>query len=229
MRRNRVFKIWAHYIIAYFCVLVTAVGNQDSAVVPATASGLNENSAATITPNCLPLSEGYFRARLGGSISADLDWHDASLECTGGTRPDGGSRMRFSHRFEPQTNNVKGKAASDQDSQVLIFVLGIPSLREGINAQGLPVNITVIRQGSAQFFGTLGDNKCLIDNLEQKPISGIPNRNRSYKVIGRGFCSQPVREIKGDGLLHMTRFDFSGRIDYNEQDHSPELKASPTH
>jgi hypothetical protein len=213
-------------MVAPLCWCATAFGSQDSANLKPTASAVNENSAAATPNKCLPNNEGFFRARLAGALTADLSWDDETLECTGATRPDGGARMRFSHPYQDGNKTSKDKGndnkAANVDSQPLIFVLGIPKLREGIDATALTVNITVIRQGSGRFFGTMGDNKCLIDTLQQKPLAGIPKRNRSYRVIGRGFCSQPARELTGEGLLHITRFDFSGRIDYNEEDSAPD-------
>jgi hypothetical protein len=207
-------------MVAPLCWCAPTFADQDSAILKSIASVESENSAATTPNKCLPNGDGFFRARIAGALNADLSWDGETLECTGASRPDGGARMRFSHPFQGN-NTTKDKVdnnASHDEPQPLIFVLGIPKLREGVDASALAVNITVIRQGSGRFFGTMGDSKCLIDTLQQKPLAGIPKRNRSYHVTGRGFCSQPARELTGDGLLHITRFDFSGRIDYNEED-----------
>ena len=205
-------KIWAGIGIALFVAIDFAHADQNSALPTTDVSAANANSA----PACLSDGTGFLRARLWGSIRADLAWNDASLECTGATRPKGGARLRFSHPFhDARDSKSNGQAAKEQQ---LVFVFGVPGLREGVDAKALPVNITVIRQGAGRFFGTLGDDKCLIDELHQRPIAGIPLRNRSYRVEVRGFCTQPAREIQGDGLLHITRFDFAGRVDYDEED-----------
>ena len=159
---------------------------------------------------CLADGQGYFRARISGSIDAELDWANEGTACTGAIRPNGGVRMRFSHPF--------GKPG-----QSLVFVFGIPSLKEGQPARNVPVNLTVIREGAGQFFGTAGDDKCLIDEVHQEAIAGIPLRNRSYRVVGRGFCMQPAPAVRGKGSVLMTRFDFSGRVDFLEEDETDEL------
>ncbi len=177
-------------------------------------AGDGKSAEKPIAPlRCLADGRGFFRARIGGSIKAELDWNNDGTECTGDTRPSGGVRMRFSHAF--------GKAGEQ-----LVFVFGIPSLREGQPDRNLPVNLTVIRQGAGQFFGTTGDDKCTIDALNQEAIVGIPHRSRSYRVIARGFCMQPAPSISGKGAVLLTRFDFSGRVDFNEEDDATDvLKA----
>jgi hypothetical protein len=149
------------------------------------------------------------KARLTGSINAELNWTNQDTECSGATRPKGGVRMRFSH-------------ALGKNDQRLVLVFGIPGLREGINARNLPVNVTLIREGAGQFFGTQGDDKCLIDRLQQEALEGIPKRNRRYRIIVSGFCTQPARAIAGDGSILITRFDFAGRVDYSEEDSTPD-------
>ena len=56
----------------------------------------------------------------------------------------------------------------------------------------------------------------------QEPLAGIPLRNRSYRVIARGFCIKPLPAVRNAGVLHITRFDFAGRIDFSEEDKQPE-------
>ena len=117
--------------------------------------------------------------------------------------------MRFGHAFA-------------KEGQRLVLVFGIPGLREGKDARLLPVNVTVIREGAGEFFGTQGDDKCTIDSLRQEAIAGIPLRNRRYRVIASGFCTQPARALTGEGSILITRFDFAGRVDYSEQDRAPD-------
>jgi hypothetical protein len=162
---------------------------------------------------CLADGQGYFRARISGSIQSEINWDNDGTECTGATRPSGGVRVRFSHEF--------GKPGEQ-----LVFLFGIPSLREGQPGRNLPVNLTVILQGEGKFFGTAGDDKCAIDELRQESIIGVPHRNRSYRIIARGFCIQPAPAIRGKGSVLLTRFDFSGRVDFNEEDESDEPLAA---
>jgi hypothetical protein len=170
--------------------------------------------AANAQAQCLADGQGYFRARISGSINSELNWSNKGTDCTGGTRPSGGVRMRFSHAF--------GGA-----QQKLVFLFGIPALREGQPARNLPVNLTVIREGAAEFYGTTGDDKCTIDEVRQEAIVGIPRLSRSYRVVARGFCMQPAPSLLGKGSVLLTRFDFTGRIDFNEEDNAPDAPLKP--
>lgn len=153
---------------------------------------------------CLPAGDGYLRARLSGAVSTELDWGNEGTECTGAVRPtDGGIRMRFSRL------DGEGK---------LVLVFGIAQLREGRSAHNVPVNVTLIREGAAQFFSTQVDDKCTLDAVTQEAIVGIPHRARSYRVTARGFCTKPARAVRGTGAVLLSRFDYSGRVDFESQD-----------
>ena len=117
---------------------------------------------------------------------------------------DGGIRMRFSRPRRQQ-----GK---------LVLVFGIAALREGKSASNVPVNVTVIREGTGEFYGTQGDDKCMLDHVTQDPIVGIPHRSRSYRVMARGFCTEPARAMRGKGAVLISRFDYAGRVDFETED-----------
>jgi len=170
-------------------------------------------AAAKPATLCLPEGGGFLRARLSGAVDADLSWNNEDTECSGATRPSGGVRIRFSHDF--------GKTPAGGELR-LVLLFGIPGLREGMPSHDLPVNLTIIREGAGEFFGTRGDDKCSIEKLEQRAIAGIPMRNRSYRVTARGFCTQPARAVTGDGVILVSRFDFTGRVDYSEEDRAPD-------
>lgn len=155
---------------------------------------------------CLPDGGGYLYARLSGAIEKELRWENEGTECSGAMRPtDGGIRMRFG-RLEPESG-VK-----------IVLVFGIAELREGRAAKALPVNVTVILEGTGEFYGTQGDDKCMLDDVRQEPIVGIPHRSRSYRVIARGFCTEPARAVQGQGVVLLSRFDFAGRVDFEAED-----------
>jgi hypothetical protein len=155
------------------------------------------------------------RARLRGSIDSDLDWSNAGTECTGAVRPDGGIRMRFSH------------IASDKGER-LVLVFGIAQLREGKSAKNLRVNLTLFREGSGEFFSTRGDDKCMLDEVTQTPLVGIPYRERSYRVVVRGFCTGPARAVRGEGAIYISRFDYAGRVDFETTDDTAEDSLAAT-
>jgi hypothetical protein len=158
---------------------------------------------------CLPSGDGYLRARVSGAMNIELDWDNQGTECTGAVRPtDGGIRLRFSH--------------PERDGTKLVFVFGIANLREGQSAKTLPVNVTLIREGAAEFYSTQGDDKCMLDEVKQSALVGIPHRARSYRVVARGFCTEPARAVRGEGAILVSRFDFAGRVDFEVEDTSPE-------
>jgi hypothetical protein len=161
--------------------------------------------AATAALRCLPAGDGYLKARLAGALNAELNWGNEGTECTGAVRPtDGGIRMRFT--------------ATNTDGEKLILVFGIATLREGKAAKTVPVNITVIREGAGEFYGTQGDDKCMLDDVMQQPIVGIPHRSRSYRIVARGYCTEPARAIRGKGAILISRFDYAGRVDFDSED-----------
>jgi hypothetical protein len=188
---------------ALLCALALTIACKVHAQSPLTALPADADSATAA--DCLPEQGGYLRARLKGAINSELDWGNAGTQCTGAVRPDGGVRMRFTHTLD---------AAGDR----LVLIFGIAGLREGRPAKALPVNVTVIREGSGDFFSTQGDDKCLVDQVSQVPISGVPHRTRSYRVVVRGFCTEPARAVRGPGVVLISRFDYAGRIDYETED-----------
>lgn len=170
-------------------------------------------ATATVTTNkvqeqCLPDGMAYLRARLNGAINAELNWERSRLQCEGSARPDErGIRLRFTQ--------LDGSGAP------LVLLFGISGLHEGESGKALPVNVTIIREGSGEFYGTQGDNKCTIDELHQERLSAAPRRERTWRVIARGFCTQPARALNGTGSVLISRFDFAGRVDYGDDVEAP--------
>jgi hypothetical protein len=182
-------------------MLATFIACKGHAQAPVTAA-----AKATPAPpaKCLPAGNGYLRARLSGTVNTELNWGNEGTECTGAVRPtDGGIRMRFSRP------DGQGK---------LVLVFGIAQLGEGKSAHNLPVNVTLIREGAGEFFSTQGDDKCTLDLVTQDAIVGIPHRARSYRVTARGFCTEPARAVRGKGSVMLSRFDYSGRVDFGTED-----------
>ncbi len=183
------------------CTLATLVACKVHAQEPKP-----QGPAAAPTPaaQCLPAGNGFLRARLSGAVSTELNWGNEGTECTGAVRPtDGGIRVRFSRP------DGAGK---------LVLVFGIAQLAEGKSASNVPVNVTLIREGAGQFFSTQGDDKCTLDRVTQDAIVGVPHRSRSYRIIARGFCTEPARAVHGTGAILLSRFDYAGRVDFESED-----------
>ncbi len=178
---------------------------------------LNPNKVASsdipqLQAQCLSSGDGYLRARLSGSIQAELDWRNKALSCAGSVRPDGGLRLRFSQL--PKTT-----------AHSLVLLFGINGIREGESLADrsdkvLAVNVTIMREGQGKFYSTQGD-KCIVDRLRQSIVPGMPTKKHSYRIEARGFCNQPARELNGDGAVLITRFDFAGRVDLTPEDEVP--------
>ncbi len=182
-------------LLSYFAAVGFAISLTAAAVADVTHQPL---SAPGVAPACLKNNEAFFRARLAGAINAELNWNGAGVECTGDVRPGKGLRLKFSsNRREP----------------ALVIVLGIADVREGEPGHALPVNVTIIREGAGEFFGTQGTDKCTIDELRQQLLTPVARRVRSYKITARGFCTEPARAVRGTGVVLMNRFDFAGRVD----------------
>jgi hypothetical protein len=148
---------------------------------------------------CLPAEEGGLRARLQGSIEAELDWFGNAAQCRGGPRPDGdGVRLLY-----------KGTIP---DGEPVLIVLGVGPLKEGQAGRNVPVNLTLVREGAGQFFATQGPDKCALDEVRQEPLTGTP---RLYRLTGRGYCLQPARALGGgEGAVLVSRFDVLAIVDY---------------
>ena len=87
--------------------------------------------------------------------------------------------------------------------------------------------MTVIREGRGEFYSTQGDDKCTLDEVTQTPIVGIPHRSRSYRIVARGFCTEPARAVRGKGAVLLSRFDYAGRVDFETEDTSDGRRSDP--
>jgi hypothetical protein len=167
-----------------------AAGSQPtSGAVPAAPAAVPSLGAADSL--CVPAATGLLRARLQGAIEAEIDWGEGTTHCQGGVRPQGdGVRLLY-----------KG---SVPDAGPLLIVLGLAPLRPGESARNVPVNLTLVREGTGQFYATQGQDKCALDSVSQVPVEG---EARLYRLEGRGYCTQPARAVGGDGAVLLSRFD----------------------
>jgi hypothetical protein len=184
------------------CVALAATGLlavSAAAQCADTTAGSPGAPAAARAPGCLPAEAGYFRARIRGALNVDIDWRNAELECDGSERPDGsGIRLSFAGRLP-------------SSGQRLRIVFGVAA-HEGGTGRELPTNLTVMFEGERRLFATLGDDKCTIDRLQQERLSDGAGPARSYRVIARGFCTEPASALSGTERIVISRFDFAGRV-----------------
>jgi hypothetical protein len=97
----------------------------------------------------------------------------------------------------------------------LLFVFGLTGVRPGQPARAVGANLTVIVQGTNKIFGTLGDSRCTVDTLTQKPLQ----TKDTYRVEARGFCTQPAHAVRGNGAVLVSTFEFAGLVNYETDDH----------
>jgi len=171
-------------------------------VLSATACGHAEEGAAPQAApadpaNCIPAEEGALRARLQGEIDVEIEWGAETAQCRGGVRPQGdGVRLLY-------------KGRTDATGPLLI-VFGLAPLRPGESARNVPANLTLVREGTGQFYATRGQDKCAFDEVRQTPVEGA---TQLYRLEGRGYCTQPARALAGDGSVLVSRFDVVAIID----------------
>ena len=147
--------------------------------------------------SCDAPSDAFLDARLAGALDAELHWQATEMECDGMRRPDGlGLRIRFA-----------GTVAGEH----LTLVFAAPRLGEGESASAVPVNLTLIREGGS-IYGTLGEGRCLLDEVRQAPLPAPDGAPRRWRVAARGFCLAPARAVGGSDAILVSRFDFRGQL-----------------
>lgn len=153
---------------------------------------------------CLPAKDGFLSMRLRGGIEQDVAWKEPELACTGMSRPDGkGFRIRF---------------AGPLGGGELAVVFAAAELAAGASGKGVPVNVTLLDRGGERIYGTQGDSRCELDDVEQLPVTGDGVPAGSYRVSARGFCVAPARALDGNGAVMLTRFDFAGLVSWRADD-----------
>jgi len=177
------------------------------ASAPSRTAALPPAAARSDAPGCLAGGAGFLRARVRGSLTLDLAWHDAELHCDGGPRPgDRGIRLSFAGPLQ-------------SDGRRLRLVFGVGGVHEGEAGGALPTNVTLIFEGEERLYATRGDDKCTVDSLRQERFGDLGGTHRTYRVSARGFCTGPATRLGRDERIVVTSFDFAGRLDLDDEDH----------
>jgi hypothetical protein len=160
----------------------------------------------TAEPGCLPTGNGYLRARIRGALDLDLDWRNADVACEGGARPGSrGIRLSFAGPLQ-------------SDGRRLRIVFGIGPLGEGLRGRALPTNVTLIFEGERRLFATRGEDKCTTDDVRQERVGDLSGRERAYRVVARGFCTEPATAVNQSERIILSSFDFAGRISFTGEE-----------
>jgi hypothetical protein len=159
-------------------------------------------SAAARSAGCLAAGNGFLRARIRGALNLDIDWKNAELECDGSERPNGhGIRVSFA-------------GPTRSGGRRLRMVFGVATAAEGAPGRALPTNLTIIFEGEQRLYSTRGEDRCTIDELREERVGALDSSLRSYRVIARGFCTLPATALDRDERILVTRFDFAGRVSF---------------
>jgi hypothetical protein len=149
---------------------------------------------------CLESGDGYLRATLGGAVEAHLDWPNSGTRCEGESREKPpGIRLSFQ------------RAAGTAPNLLLVF--GLTGVRQGESAREVKANLTVIVQGTSRIYGTLGDSRCTVDSLSQRPLKAAG----AYRIEARGFCTQPAHAVRGKGDVLVSTFEFAGPVNFTTE------------
>jgi len=186
------FAMFAGVLLAGAAAAQSPVATAPGATAPAGAA-----PGAPATASCLPSGDGYLRARVAGAIDAKIDWPNSGTRCQGEAKSvPPGVRLSFQR-----------DSGSKPD---LLFVFGLTGIRAGRPAHAAGANLTIILQGTNKIFGTLGDSRCTVDSLTQRPMKTAG----SYRVEARGFCTQPAHAVRGNGDVLVSTFEFAGLVNY---------------
>jgi hypothetical protein len=172
---------------------IIAIGSASAAVIDLPSAIATPGKTAS----CLSSGDGYLRAHLAGAIDANIDWPNSGTTCEGESRDK-----------PPGVTLSFQRAAGSTPNLLLLF--GLTGVRAGKPAHAVGVNLTVIMQGKSRIFGTLGDTRCTVDSLTQRPLAAAG----SYRLEARGFCTQPAHAIRGDGDVLVSTFEFAGLVNY---------------
>ncbi len=177
--------------------IVGAAAMAAAAAVAAADAPISLPSAAINPAGCLSSGDGYLRAHLAGALNVNLDWPNSGTHCEGEYRDKPpGIRLSF--------QRTAGTAPD------LLLVFGLSGVRAGKPAREIGTNLTVVVQGKSRIYGTLGDNRCTVDSLSQRPLAPAG----FYRVEARGFCTSPAHAIRGDGNVLVSTFEFAGVVNF---------------
>ncbi len=194
-------RLVAVILVAACCLTAGCQRRGDAAAPGATAAGAAQPASAATAgaTRCLAAGDGYLRARVQGALDLDVDWPNSGTHCAGESRPaPPGIRVSF--------ERTPGSAPD------LLFVFGVRDVRAGRPARGTPVNLTVIIQGSGRIYGTLGDSRCTIDELTQRPLP----EPSTFRVEARGFCTGPARAVHGEDSVLVSTFEFAAPVHFDD-------------
>jgi hypothetical protein len=178
-------------------VLCAAAGIGAAAGVSTVAAAPSAAPVKGASVACLASGDGYLRATMAGAINVHIDWPNSGTHCEGESRE------------KPPGVRLSFKRASGEAPNLLL-VFGLTGVKEGEAGREIKANLTVIVQGTSRIYGTLGDSRCTVDSLTQRPLAAAG----SYRLEARGFCTQPAHAVRGKGDVLVSTFEFAGPVTF---------------
>lgn len=150
---------------------------------------------------CLVEPAGYWRGRLSGSASLDLDWHGDGLACAGDARPgERGLRLFFAGLLPDGKHR-------------LLFVLGIAGQARALAGHEWPTSLTIIDEASASFFHG-PEGRCFTRISELRPLPAATGS--SFRIAGMLYCAGAIAAVNGEHAITVGDSRFAGRLDLPE-------------
>lgn len=210
-------RAFASAAVLCACLSMTAPAAAPAPAASTTAASTTAAAANKSAMNqCIAEGGGALRARLRGALDLDLNWNNAEMLCEGGPRPDG-SGLRVSIAGPDRGGGRR-----------LRFVFGIAGVREGVDAQSRPTNLTLVFDGEQRIFSTRGDTRCTTDELHQQRLGTPGGSERRWRISARGFCLGPAATIAQDARILVSRFDFTAQVSFrDEHDTVPNPAVAP--
>ena len=190
-------RLWWKTLFLLLFPLAAPLGKTVDSAAPA------RSPTTSPQPGCLATGNGFLRARIRGALNLDIDWKNSELECDGGERPNGhGIRLSFAGPMRSGGRRLR-------------MVFGVATAAEGAPGRALPTNLTVIFEGEQRLYSTRGEDHCTVDDLKEERMGALGPAVRSYRVVARGFCTEPASALGGDEHIIVTRFDFAGSVHFD--------------
>lgn len=151
---------------------------------------------------CVMNSAGYLNGRLYGALTSTIDWHGIGMTCDGMTRPNNqGIRLVFA-------------SAEFDESERLIFVIGIDGEIGNLTGKETKANITIIDEGSGRFFSAGRQDRCWTTVQSVEPAGD--QMQSVYQVAGDLYCATALPSLTGKGSVTLGDFRYSGRLILDE-------------
>lgn len=94
----------------------------------------------------------------------------------------------------------------------LAFIFGLPDLVRGQTGRELPTSVTLIEEGSGEFFATRDADNCWTDVDLHEQIR--PEKSASYRISGVLYCVAPLANLNDNSSVSFTDLRFAGRLDW---------------